>query len=95
MDRFVEIYQEITNELNTYNHKWLDVRNLLFHTDSKDKKRLKELSNRLVECEERLFSAKRLYERFNDERDIIAKMLDGFYFTPYCYRSFIYPYIYS
>ena len=95
MDRFSEIYKEILNNLNTCNTQWVNVRNLLYHTDSKDKKRLEELSSQLIEYEECFYSAKRLYERFEDERDKIGKMLDGFYFEPYCCRSFVYPDIYS
>lgn len=96
MDRFSEIYNEILNNLNTCNTQWLNLKNSLYHTDSKDKKRLEELSSQLVECEERWYTAQRLYERFEDERDLIEKMLEGFcYFTHSCERSFVYPYIYS
>lgn len=95
MDRFSEIYQEILNNFNTCNTQCLNMRNLLLHTASKDEKRLEELSSQLIEYEERWYTAQRLYERFDDEREKIGKMLDGFYFEPYCCRSFVYPYIYS
>ena len=95
MDKFVEIYKEITNELNTCNHKWLELRDLLNKTDPEDKPIIEGLSLCLVKCEERFFSAKRLYEKINSEGDVIANMLDGFCFTPYCHRSFVYPNIYE
>ena len=95
MDRFSEIYKEITSELNTCNHKWLDLRDLLNKIDREDEQLIKGLSVCLVKCEEQFFSAKRLYEKINAEGDVIEKMLDGFYYTPYCHRSFIYSNIYE